>query len=259
MIAIRNKTKAVLPEWARTIKAVRRKLRLSQSELAERLETSAMAISRWERGEFEPSADAYLRLGKLMGDPLCWFFWGRAGLSTADVMRVLPEAGRRLRQDRIATVQVVHAGAEKMLPAEKESFVAIPLLPVRAAAPGEKGDKVADLDQLEPEAMLAAPAKWCPNPASTISLTVKGSSMSPLILDGYIIAVDTSITSHDDLVGRIVVAWNREKGLLVSRLIRFDHTDVLVSDHREYVSVSLATESRWRIIGRVLWWTGQAR
>jgi hypothetical protein len=27
-----------------------------------------------------------------------------------------------------------------------------------------------------------------------------------------------------------VVALNREKGLLVSRLIRFDHTDVLVSD-----------------------------
>jgi transcriptional regulator with XRE-family HTH domain len=101
VIAIRNKTKAAPPEWARTIRAVRRKLRLSQAELAEKLETSAMAISRWERGKFEPSADAYLRLGKLMGDPLCWFFWGRAGLSTADVMRVLPKAGRRLRQDRI--------------------------------------------------------------------------------------------------------------------------------------------------------------
>ena len=259
VVAMGNKTKTVLPEWARTIKAVRLKLRLSQSELAEKLETSAMAISRWERGEFEPSADAYLRLGKLMGDPLCWFFWGRAGLSTADVMRVLPKAGRRLRQDRIATVQVVHAGAEKLLPAEKESFVAIPLLPVRAATPGEKGDRVADLDQLKPDAMLAAPAEWCPNPASTISLTVKGNSMSPLILDGYIVAVDTSETSHDDLVGKIVVAWNREKGLLVSRLIRFDHTDVLVSDHREYASVLLASESRWRVIGRVLWWTGRAR
>lgn len=256
---MRNKTKPVLPEWARTIKAVRSKLKLSQSELAQKLETTAMAISRWERGEFEPSAEAYLRLGKLMGDPLCWFFWGRAGLSTADVMRVLPKAGRRLREDRIPTVQVVHAGAGKMLPAEKESFVAIPLLPVRAATPGEKGDKVADLDQLKPEGMLAAPARWCPNPASTISLTVKGNSMSPLILDGYIIAVDTSDAAHDDLIGKIIVASNREKGLLVSRLIRFDHTDVLVSDHREYVSVSLATESRWRIIGRVLWWTGLAR
>jgi phage repressor protein C with HTH and peptisase S24 domain len=173
-------------------------------------------------------------------------------------MRVLPKAGRRLREGRIATVQIVHAGAGRMPPAEKESFVAIPLLPVRAATPGEQGDRIADLDQLKPKSMLAAPAKWCPNPASTISLTVKGNSMSPLILDGYIIAVDTSDTAHDDLVGKIVVAWNREKGLLVSRLIRFDHTEVLVSDHREYVSVSLATDSQWRVIGRVLWWTGRA-
>ena len=101
-----------------------------------------------------------------------------------------------------------------------------------------KGDRVADLDQLKPEAILTAPKKWCPNPASTISVLVKGSSMSPLILDGYIIAVDTSDTAHDDLIGKIVAAWNREKGLLVSRLIRFGHTDVQVSDHREYVSVS---------------------
>ena len=129
MSVIRYKSKAVLPEWARTIKAVRRKLRLSQSQFAEKLETSAMAISRWERGEIEPSASAYLRLGKLMGEPLCWFFWGRAGLSTADIMRVLPKAGRRFREGRVPVVHVVHAGAEKhQLPAE-ESFVAIPLLP----------------------------------------------------------------------------------------------------------------------------------
>lgn len=78
-----------------------------------------------------------------------------------------------------------------------------------------KGDRVADLDQLKPEAMPAAPKKWCPNPASRVSLLVKGSSMSPLILDGYIIAVDISDTAHGDLIGKIVVAWHREKGLLV--------------------------------------------
>ena len=193
-----------------------------------------------------------------MGDPLYWFFWGRAGLSTADVMRVLPKAGRRLREDRIATVQVVHAGVATRRVSKKEIFVAIPLLPVRAATPGEDGDKVADLDQLKPEAMLAAPKDWCLNPNSTISLRVKGNSMSPLILDGYIVAVDTSDVSHEDLLGQIVVAWSREKGLLVSRLIRFDHTDALVSDHREYASISLAKESRWRIVGRVLWWIGRA-
>jgi hypothetical protein len=96
-------------------------------------------------------------------------------------MRVLPKAGRRLREDRIPTVQVVHAGVGKRRASKKEIFVAIPLLPVHAATPGEDGDKVADLDQLKPEAMLAAPMNWCPNPDSTVSLRVKGNSMSPCI------------------------------------------------------------------------------
>jgi hypothetical protein len=84
--------------------------------------------------------------------------------------------------------------------------------------------------------------------------------MSPLILDGYIIAVDMSDVPRDELLGQIVVAWNaREKKLLVSRLIRFDHTDALISDQREYQTVSLSPESQWRIMGRVLWWTGKPR
>ena len=156
----------------------------------------------------------------------------------------------------IPTVQVVHAGAEKMLPAEKDFFVAIPLLPVRAATPG-KGREDSPTSNQKPWLYPKSGAPILP-PQSLFSLLLKGSSMSPLILDGYIIAVDTCDTAHNDLIRKIVVAWNREKGLVFSRLIRFDHTDVLVSDHREYVSVSLATESLWRVIGRVLWWTGFA-
>lgn len=249
--------RSAVPDWSRKILAFRQALKLTQGELGRRLKTSAMAVSRWERGDSEPPSDAYIRLGNIADDPLCWFFWERAGLSTADVMRVLPAASRRLRQGRIATVQVVHAGTGAAKPA---TFVAIPILPIRAATPGVTGDEVPDLDQLKPEAIWAAPAEWCPHPASTISLRVVGNSMSPLILDGYLIAVDTSDVSRDNLVGQIVVARNaKEKRLLVSRLIRFDHTDALVSDQREHQSVSFAAGSSWRIIGRVLWWTGKAR
>jgi hypothetical protein len=154
-------------------------------------------------------------------------------------MRVLPTASRHLRQGRIASVQVVHASAVGSL--NPARFVAVSILPVRAATSGAEGDEVYDIDQLKPEAIWAAPAKWCPNPAATISLRVVGNSMSPRILDGYVIAVDTSQTSRDDLVGQIVVAQNtKEKRLLVSRLIRFVHTDALLSDQRENQSVSLA-------------------
>src|ERR1700756_971264 len=115
-----RKSASAVPEWSRKILAFRQSLKLTQSELGKRVRTSAMAVSRWERGETEPPAEAYIRLGNIPDDPLCWFFWGRAGLSTADVMRVLPTASRRLRQGRIATVQLVHAGAARSL--ESASF-----------------------------------------------------------------------------------------------------------------------------------------
>jgi phage repressor protein C with HTH and peptisase S24 domain len=159
----------------------------------------------------------------------------------------------------MASVLFVHAGGKKKLALTGADLVAVPLLPVYAATSGERGDKDVDLEQVRPETMLAAPRDWCRSPNSTICLRVKGSSMSPLILDGYIIAVDTVDVRRETLVGQIVVVWNAGNGLLVSRLIRFDHTDALVSDHREYESISLAPESAWRILGRVLWWIGKAR
>jgi transcriptional regulator with XRE-family HTH domain len=254
---VRKSTKSA-PDWSRKVLNFRKALKLTQGELGRQLNTSAMAVSRWERGEIEPHAKAYIRLGNLAGDPLCWFFWGRAGLSTRDVMRVLPSASRRLRAGRIASVQIVHAHAGLKRKLRPYDFVAIPVLPFRSSAEGEKGEDIVDLDQLKPESIWAAPAEWCPNPERTLSLRVQGNSMAPLIRDGYIIAVDTSDVSRDKLIDQIVVAWNSdEKRLLVSRLIRFDHTDALVSDQREYQPAKLGADSKWRIVGRVLWWTGR--
>jgi transcriptional regulator with XRE-family HTH domain len=255
----RSKSQARVPEWSRQIETFRQSLKLTQSEFSNRLGVSSMSVSRWERGILKVPAEIYIKLGNLAGDPLCWSFWGHAGLHTEDVMRVLPAARDRLRENRIADVLVVHAGHVKKPPVTPSDFVAIPLLPVYAGTPGETGDKDVDLEQVRPETMLVAPGGWCSNPNSTICLRVRGNSMSPLILDGYIIAVDTFDVQHDALIGKIVLAWNAKNGLLVSRLIRFDHTDALVSDHREYESISLAPEAAWRIIGVVLWWTGKAR
>jgi hypothetical protein len=249
---------AAVPEWSRKIANFRNSLKLSQYELGKQLGTSAMAVSRWERGIQETPGNFNIRLGNLAGDPLCWYFWGRAGLRTADVMRVLPAACQRLHEDRFPNLRVVRAHSRKRGHPITD-LVAIPLLPVHAGTPGELGDKNVDLEQVRPEAMLATPMDWCPNPKSTICLRIKGNSMSPLILDDYIIAVDTLEVHRDKLVGQIVVAWNAEKGLIVSRLIRFDHIDALVSDRREYESISLAPKSTWRIVGKVLWWTGRAR
>ena len=109
----------------------------------------------------------------------------------------------------------------------------------------------------QPETVLAAPSSWCPNPAYTSCLRVRGRSMIPLLHDGYIIVVDKSQTYRKKLYGQIVVAAHNEQGLIVSRLQRFDGTEVLVPENREYDSIAISSAS-WRIVAKILWWIGRA-
>ena len=82
-------SRAATPEWAEKVRVLRKKLNMNQSELAQKLNVSAMAISRWERAVNQPPAEAFISLGKLAGEPECWFFWQQAGLSKSDLKRAL--------------------------------------------------------------------------------------------------------------------------------------------------------------------------
>jgi len=218
-----------------------------------------MTISRWERGAQEPPSHAYIELGNLAGDPDCWFFWGRAGLRNEDLMRAVPGLRRRLLKTATPDFEIVTAGSGgKKLSRSKLQLVAIPLLKVVAASHGEKGDDTSVLHGAPLESMIAAPKDWCPNPAATSCLRVKGNSMMPLIQDGYIVAVDSSQSERNELNGKIVIAWHRDMGLTVSRLERYGHTDTLQPENRAYKSITLDGKHKWKILAKVLWWIGRA-
>jgi SOS-response transcriptional repressor LexA len=138
---------------------------------------------------------------------------------------------------------------------KKTQLVAVPLLSVHAGTLGDVGDKTLDLNKAPAEDMIAAPAAWCPNPASTSCLRVKGMSMSPLVHDGDILAVDYSPLHHNELDGKIVVAWHKDRGLCVSRFRRYRGVEVLEAENRDYESVTLGSDRDWRIVGKILWWT----
>ena len=82
--------------------------------------------------------------------------------------------------------------------------------------------------------------------------------MTPLINDGYILAVDSSQTDFSELNGKVVVAWNKDMGLMVSRLQNYDHTEVLQPENKEYESIVLNNKHKWKILAKVLWWIGKA-
>ncbi|PYX15481.1 MAG: hypothetical protein DMG84_11215 [Acidobacteria bacterium] len=54
--------------WASRLIALRRRMGVSQSELGKQLNSSAMAVSRWERGVQEPPANIYIRIAQRRRD-----------------------------------------------------------------------------------------------------------------------------------------------------------------------------------------------
>ena len=74
-----------------------------------------------------------------------------------------------------------------------------------------------------------------------------------VLLDGDILAVDSSQTKHADLNNKIVVASHKEKGLTVSRFRHIDGLELLESDNRDNKSVMFSRDRKWQVIGKVLW------
>jgi SOS-response transcriptional repressor LexA len=245
---------AKIPEWAREIMDLRKHLGLSQASLGQRLQYSPVAVSRWERGTKEPTAEAYIRLGHLAEGVASWTFWTRAGLRPADLARKLPPAVRS-GKSRFPEFELVLAGARKNTTkrSKKLKIVAIPVLPVRAATPGETGDRSIDLGHITAEAVIVAPVTWNPNAGSTTCLRVKGSSMTPAFNDGDLVAVDASLNDPQKLNGKIVVAAHRKHGFLLGRFRRVDGMQMLESDNREYGPLVLGKGRDWRVLGKVLW------
>ncbi len=247
------------PPWAAKILALRKELSLSQTAFGRLVRSSAMAVSRWERGAQEPPSHSYIDIGNLAGDPACWYFWGRAGLRSEDVMKVMPGLQRRLRQSHTRDFEIVSAGSGNRKSKGKLRLVAVPLLQVVVASHGEKGDDSASLQDAVIDSMIAAPIEWCPNPSSTSCLRVRGHSMAPTICDSYIVAVDSSQTDKAELDGKIVIAWEKDKGLTVSRFKRYGETETLQPENPQYESVTLdGGGGTWKIVARVLWWIGRA-
>jgi len=216
-----------------------------------------MGVSRWERGYLEPSAGSYIELGNLAGAPLCWYFWGRAGLRPEDLIRVVPQLGKQYSRPKVINLRIAHAGSGgKKL--RTTPLVAIPLLKAAVASHGGKGDSSPSLHNAPVETIIAAPIEWCPNPATTTCLRVRGNSMSPLINDGYILAVDSSQTEPSQLNDKIVIAWHKDLGLMVTRLQHYDHTEVLQPENKAYESIVLNAQHKWKILAKVLWWMGRA-
>lgn len=249
--------RSVLPEWAQQITALRERLEINQAELARRMECSAMTISRWERGLLQPSAEHFIQLGNLGNKNEAWFFWELAGIQPAKMVEALSGPLRAKRILDTPQLYGVRAGVQAAL-AEKTASVSLPLLKAVIGTHGVSGDRRNSLRTIPSSEMIGAPSSWCPNPAYTSLVRVKGNSMEPLIRNGDILAVDCYQTERSELYGKLVIAASEETGLCVSRLRKYDVFDVLEAENRLYEPVVLNKTHEFRIVGKVLWWISAA-
>lgn len=232
-----------------------RKHKLTQAALAERLGVSSATVSRWMKGTHEPTGEAYVSLGNLVGSPEDVYFWERAGINTAS----FPETSSRVA---VSSLKVKlsdfkffsgHRLSAKTV-ASKANAVAIPLLNVTAFGDEVPPERHVHLSEAKIEEVLMAPLSWCPHPGGMICMHVAGDSMLPLIAPKALIAVDLNATDRIALRGKIVLASHRDLGFKVARLQRLAAADILVSANHKYVPISITGDARWKIFGQVLWW-----
>lgn len=250
----RRVKRSTLPEWALQITALRERLQINQAELARRMQCSAMTISRWERGLLQPSAEHCIQLGNQGNKNDAWFFWEMAGIQPAKMIEALTGSSRAKRLLDGPQLELTRTGAQPASSEKTPAVVGLPLLKAVVGTHGVPGDKRSSLRTIPASDVIGVPASWCPNPAFTSLLRVKGSSMEPLVRNGDIVAVDSYQTERYELYGNLVLVANEEVGLSVSRLRRYDGFEVLEGENREYDPVVLNKARDYRIVGKVLWW-----
>jgi len=219
-----------------------------------------MTVSRWENGQLAPTARYYVELGKLAGKQDCWFYWGRAGLQSSDVMPVLTERERKQFPSRPEEqMELAAAGSgSRQETARKAKVVPIPVLQATVGTHGGQGDRHGNLNYIPAREVMGAPLEWCPNPSYTSLLRVRGHSMEPLIHDGDIAAVDSSQTDRTNLDGKIRDRDERRKRLV--RLATAPLSEIRCSrvGKPRIPSRGPRKSSGWRIVARVLWWISAA-
>jgi SOS-response transcriptional repressor LexA len=236
------------PEWADRLERLRQTLGISQAGLAKRLNVSAMAPSRWERGINEPPAEIYIQLGKMVGEPACWYFWEKAGLKKAELLAL---ANRKksgaARTVTPAPMQVIPSAGLRHAKTNTP-MCAIPLYSTSAEG---------KIDRNAATEVVTAPKDWCKHPDDTFCIRMCGERMSPVLRDGYIVAVDQKERDGSKLEGKMVLASHPQKGLVIHWLQRVGGAEMLVPENRDHPPIYLA-EGGWTFLGKVVWWIGRA-
>lgn len=223
----------------------------SQAKLGERLGVSQAAVQKFENNHSRPSERTLIALGNIAGHPECWFFWHLAGLDL--------ELFDREMSKQTGRVDIAESGRRGGILDRRGRVLPMPeqvKIPVLRDAAGAAIPRF--LTEKQIETYLGMPAEMCPHPHHTACVRISGSSMSPVVDDGFIAAIDAFTQDIESLRGSMVAAAG-PGGVVVVRWLRRSGTFDLLEPQQmsqEHPPIVLTADCGWKVIGEVIWWLG---
>ncbi len=213
------------PELATRIRALRLLCGLTQEQMAKLCGgVRQSVVARWEEGKFEPPGQALVKMARLAPADERWWWLQKAGLEKSDL--IVKQVG--------------------------EGFVRVAVLKDPVAAGSGRA-----IDETEIDHYLMFP-KEVVGSGTVTGLRVNGTSMWPIIDEGFIVLVDTSQNDPRRLVDSIVAAREGE-GVTIKYLRKRDKVFILAPSHPSpsHPPILLGPENDAAIIGKVIKWIGQ--
>lgn len=247
------------PAWAEQITAVRKRLKLSQQEVADRLSTTQSNVAKWEGGAYKPSPEHWMDLARLAeGQPESIVFMERAGVPTSFFMAkgskgmiptaIAEDAVREAERRRISELT-----ASGKLSDMEGQLRHIPLLRDAAAAGTPRA-----IDEKDIERLIPMPRDFVPRGGTLYAIKVRGDSMEPLLLDGHIVIVDVEKRDPKTLVNCMIAARD-EDGVTIKWMREDEGEFLLIPNHvsvRHQVRRLRRRGGDISIIGLVVKWIG---
>lgn len=91
-----------MTDFSQRLQTARKRHKLTQSEVAEKLNVSFQAVSLWERGETTPEVEKLMEIADLYGVTIDWLLRGNAE-PTVEIDFVEPLSDRLFNEDRMYT------------------------------------------------------------------------------------------------------------------------------------------------------------
>lgn len=222
---------------AQRIKQLREDEEKSLREFARDLDISPSALGNYERGRI-PSMEFIYNLSQRKNISADWLLTGTVKASTPPPVQLNIVASEETKR---------HFNSIESM----ENYVTVRLLSDSAAA-----GNPSCINENDIEGYAVTYRAWCQNPEMTTCVRVHGDSMSPLLPDGSIVAINHQECCPEKLKGKIIAALV-DDGVTIKYLDYTDNHFVLYPENRQYPPIFLKKDQENVIIGKVEWFWGR--